>query len=307
MNEERNSLKLLISQNLISTCRNNFDYKQELKVEALIAITLDNKEIILINVNDSINFNTNTTSPYFETSHFNTSNFRKPFRNDSCTDDNYLVHDNNDENCSKNNVTEESENSINHKNFCVSEKHFEQPSNNSNLAFDSNSLVNFFKLKVIEPLDSYHDDITDENSSNNCENDVKITPISPKRFDSHHVTTIQNGSSFPKISLKSYSPNRVQNQVKVFINKNIALNSNKRKFSEQTYHNDEKRIVLHSNIKSAKLIQKPSIQQSENDSIESNVPTTSSAQPSLSGTNKSIISTASENNTVSNVNEVAKK
>ena len=52
--EEQEKVKALLREAVTVLCRNGLTFKSELTVEGLLGITLDNKEVFLVNINEQI-------------------------------------------------------------------------------------------------------------------------------------------------------------------------------------------------------------------------------------------------------------
>ncbi len=54
MKKDENLIKNMLSDTILALCRNTLPYEGEVCVEGLLGITLDNKEIFLVNINETI-------------------------------------------------------------------------------------------------------------------------------------------------------------------------------------------------------------------------------------------------------------
>lgn len=290
MNEERDSIRLLVSQSLIALCRSQLDYKKQLHVDALVAITIDHKEVIVINVKDSLDFNSLPPvsnlckSPQLFSPH-SSHNFASPFRNESDSDldnpiyKNHLLeqnhdytetnhdidkpHDSEEKNCENiekiHNYTERNYNDL-------------RINNENTTQNDLNLQTNDAVVTVIAPSNSIHDDdiLSTNNFNDTCTEEVigHMEEISTEgKNTSLNIVNkgLKEKSSFPKISLKSFSPSHIRNRIRNKIFHNTNRVNHEISFSNCTLN---KKIILNSSLTSSQLINKhPSLNQVESTNV----------------------------------------
>ncbi|ESN91566.1 hypothetical protein HELRODRAFT_96284, partial [Helobdella robusta] len=54
LSEEQRRVKALLTETIVLLCKNGLDFKSEFSIEALIGVTLDRNEVLLININESV-------------------------------------------------------------------------------------------------------------------------------------------------------------------------------------------------------------------------------------------------------------
>ena len=59
---DRERMKTLLVEAIATLCRNGLHYEEELTVEGLIGITLDKRDVFLVNINESFNLEGESTS-----------------------------------------------------------------------------------------------------------------------------------------------------------------------------------------------------------------------------------------------------
>ena len=138
--EEQKKMKLLLTEAITQLCKGGLHFETKFTVEALIGITLDDNDVFLVNINESIQ---NDFS--LDTSTLNSQNFtndRKSSNQISIKNENY-DDENSDENKEFERNYSKNDQNINERNYFDPNRQFQQEGNDDNYQEQfSNSAIN---------------------------------------------------------------------------------------------------------------------------------------------------------------------
>ena len=63
MKADQNTVTSLLRDTVLLFCKNGFNYKNHVKVQGLLGITLDNDEVVLVHVNETVSIAKSDTEP----------------------------------------------------------------------------------------------------------------------------------------------------------------------------------------------------------------------------------------------------
>ena len=136
--EEKERVKSLLKETVVLLCKNGLNFKDNLCLEALIGITVDKNEVLLISINETVRKDSRSDDYCCETQPNKQPNY--------IIDDNYETFN---ENCSRKNL--------------VSEVEDEKNCNEKNFYIETAKERNFSKKTVCEVSNKENDDKNKEN------------------------------------------------------------------------------------------------------------------------------------------------
>ena len=273
-------MRLLVSQSLIALCRSQLDYKQELNVDALVAITIDHKEVIVINVKDSLEFNPLSPSahscmrsPQLYSSR-SPAYFSSPFQNESVSDLDESLHDKIFLTENQESIEETKENCQNladiRKQLHTDPVQKDENSTNSNETLREE--LTSPQLTIIAPSNSVHEEdlqpptVVSLEGPEDTPQSTNKKLTSSQNFDLSLVTkSSTDENTFPKISLKSFSPTHLKNKIRLHFKKSFGNPLSTDALTHGiTFSNNtlNKKIILNSSLASSQLLSNTTFQQS---------------------------------------------